>query len=109
MRKIIRESVASGFARTASARDSKFRTTSTPSGKPSSDSKVQWRQPANVKEFAAQANRVATMILEGTIELETARVYSSVARTVSQSMSIEVQRARASKEKPDLDFGKGGE
>jgi hypothetical protein len=57
-----------------------------------------------VKEFAAQANQVATMILEGTINLETAKVYSSVARTVSQSMSIEVQRARASKEKPDLDF-----
>lgn len=66
---------------------------------------MQWRQPTNVKEFAAQANRVATMILEGTIDLDIARVYSSVARTVSQSMSIEVQRARASKERPDLDFG----
>lgn len=78
--------------------------TSKNSGEPSRGLSKQWQQPRNVKEFAAQANRVATLVLSGEIDLETARVYSSIARTVSQSMSTEVQRARISRERPDLEF-----
>jgi hypothetical protein len=43
-------------------------------------------------EFAAQANAVATLLLNGEIDVDTARTYSSVARTVAQAMSTEVSR-----------------
>lgn len=104
MRKLIRESVDSGFARTASAPGSKSPPRSTTSAKRSGTLSGHWPQPKNVKQFASQANKVATMVLEGTIAIETARVYSSIARTVSQSVSIEVARARMLKSVPDLDF-----
>lgn len=53
-------------------------------------------------EFAAQANAVATLLLNGEIDLETARTYSSVARTVAQAMSTEVSRARFIQSEPSL-------
>lgn len=49
-----------------------------------------------------QANDVATKVLNGEIDADTARLYSSVARTVVQSMSIEVARARFLKTVPEL-------
>ena len=63
-----------------------------------------WRQPRNVREFAAQANAVATMVLNGTMDLESARAYSSVARTVAQAMSTEVSRSRFLQSEPSLDL-----
>jgi hypothetical protein len=66
-----------------------------------------WKPPRNVKEFAAQTNHVATMVLRGEIELETARVYSGLARTVAQAMSTEVSRARFLAEEPDLSLEDG--
>lgn len=54
--------------------------------------------------FAAQANRVATMVLNGEIDLEVARTYSSMARTVAQAMSTEVSRARFVRTQPTLDL-----
>lgn len=83
---------------------SKSTRTSTSYGGRSSDLKGPWFKPRNAKEFASQANRVATLILTGGIDLDVARVYSAVARTVSQSMSTEVQRARMAREVPDLGF-----
>jgi hypothetical protein len=53
-------------------------------------------------EFAAQASDVATRVLNGTMDLDTARVYGAVARTVAQAMTTEVQRARFLREAPDL-------
>jgi hypothetical protein len=52
--------------------------------------------------FAAQANRVATMLLRGQIDFETARTYAAVARTVAQAMNTEVNRARLEQNMPDL-------
>jgi hypothetical protein len=57
-----------------------------------------------VRAFAAQANAVATMVLNGEMDLESARVYSAVARTVAQSMSTEVTRSRFLQTEPDLDI-----
>ncbi len=74
------------------------------SGEPSSGLTRRWRQPRNVREFAAQANAVATMVLNGNIELEAARAYSSVARTVAQAMSTEVSRSRFIRSEPSLDL-----
>lgn len=71
---------------------------------PSKPSSKPWRAPRNVREFAAQASLVGTKILNGEIDLETARAYSSVARTVAQSVSSETVRARMLKQAPDLDF-----
>jgi hypothetical protein len=58
-------------------------------------------------EFAAQANAVATMVLNGDIELEMARTYSAVARTVAQAMSTEVSRARFIQSEPSLALDPG--
>lgn len=77
-------------------------TNSSNSEGPSSVSNESWRTPGSVREFAAQANRVATMVLNGEIDKETARTYSTLARVVAQAASIEVTRARFLKEAPDL-------
>ena len=53
-------------------------------------------------DFAAQANRVATMVLNGEMDLDVARTYSSLARTVAQAMSTEVSRARFVQSEPTL-------
>jgi len=71
---------------------------------PSSGSTRRWRQPRTVREFAAQANAVATMVLNGTMDLDAARTYSSVARTVAQAMSTEVSRSRFLATEPSLDI-----
>jgi hypothetical protein len=42
------------------------------------------------------------MVLNGTMDLDTARTYSSVARTVAQAMSTEVSRARFVQSEPSL-------
>lgn len=55
-------------------------------------------------QFAAQASDVATRVLNGTMDLETARVYGAVARTVAQAMTTEVQRARFLQQQPDLEL-----
>lgn len=57
-----------------------------------------------MREFASQANEVANRILNGEIDLDTARAYSAVARTVAQAVTSEVVRARFLKAMPDLDF-----
>jgi hypothetical protein len=44
------------------------------------------------------------MVLNGTMDLESARTYSSVARTVAQAMSTEVSRARFVAIEPSLDL-----
>lgn len=61
-----------------------------------------WAKPATLHDFAKQANTVATMVLNGDIDPDIARLYSSVARTVIQGMSIEVTRARFLKTMPEL-------
>lgn len=83
--------------------------TSRPSGTPSRPSTRRFRQPRNVREFAAQANIVATRILNSEIDLDTARAYSAVARTVAQAMTTEVVRSRFLRSQPDLEFPDMGE
>jgi hypothetical protein len=61
-----------------------------------------WHKPKDAAGFAAQANRVATMILNGELDLDTARTYSGVARTMAQVLSAEVYRARFLQEAPNL-------
>lgn len=47
---------------------------------------------------------MATKVLNGTMDTEAARLYSSLARTVAQTMSSEVTRARFLAQEPDLTF-----
>lgn len=49
-----------------------------------------------------QANEVATCVLNGEIEMEVARVYYGVARTMAQVLSAEVYRARYLRQEPNL-------
>lgn len=72
------------------------------SEKPSNGSNKFWQKPNNIKEFAAQANKVATMVLNGEIDLESARLFASLGRVVTQATSLEVTRGRFLKEEPNL-------
>lgn len=92
---------ASGSSPTSSASESMSPIT-TPPGQPSKPLSRHWRQPTNAREFAAQVNAVATMILNGEMNQDTARWYASVARTVVGAMSIEVTRARFLRTEPSL-------
>jgi hypothetical protein len=78
--------------------------TSSPSVTPSSDSKPHWRQPTTIMEFASQVNAVCNRVLNGTIDLEKAKLYSAMARVVTQAANIEVARGRMGKYTPDLDL-----
>lgn len=89
---------------TGSESESTSTKTFTPSGEQSNGSKKHWQRPNDVRGFASQANSVATMILNGEIDLEVARAYASVARVISQSISAETTRARFVKQEPDLKF-----
>ena len=75
---------------------------STNSATPPSSSNKHWLQPRSAREFASQANAVATMLLNGKIDLETARAYASLTRTVAQTLSTEVSKARFLEKPPDL-------
>ena len=86
---------------TRSGSDSSSRISPSSDGR-SGDSTKFWRTPRTVKQFAAQVNDVATRLLNGEIELETARSYASLARTVAQAASLETSRSRFLKEAPDL-------
>lgn len=61
-----------------------------------------WKRPAAVPELAGQINAVATMVLNGGLDLERARVYSALVRSVAQLVTAEVARARAERRTPDL-------
>lgn len=78
---------------------------STNSEEPSNESKTRYLRPTSVKEFTAQANDVATRVLNGEISIEEARAYASLARVVSQTVSVEVTRSRFLRTTPDLNFG----
>ena len=72
------------------------------SSEPSLPSTGHWAEPIDPMTFAAQANAVATGVLNGTIDLDTARTYAAVARTVAQAMNTEVNRARLEQSLPNL-------
>lgn len=71
---------------------------------PVNDSKKRWSQPKTVRQFTSQVNAVATRLLNGEIEVDQAKAYSALARTIAQTVTAEVQRARALKRVPDLNF-----
>lgn len=99
-------STSDGVTPTRSASGSESPSSKT-SDAPSSGSTRRWRSPANARQFAAQANRVATMVLNGEMDGDTARLYSAVARTVAQALSTEVSRARFLAKEPDLTLEDG--
>lgn len=72
------------------------------SGGPTSGSNGRYREPKTVRELAAQVNQTATRVLNGEIDLETARVYSAMTRNVAQLVTAEVQKARFLRKEPDL-------
>jgi len=61
-----------------------------------------WRTPRDAREWAAQLNSIATGVLNGTIDLEEAKVVSSISRSAAQLLTAEVQRARFLQIEPDL-------
>lgn len=95
-------SISSGKTLTENEQDISTLPNSRRSETPVSASKKRWRSPESVKDFTAQAAKVATMLLNGDLDLDTVRAYSTIARTVAQSISAEVQRARFIKQCADL-------
>ena len=57
-----------------------------------------------MRGLAAQATAVATMILNGQMDLETSRAYSAIVRGVGQLVSAEVAKARAERRPPNLEL-----
>jgi hypothetical protein len=53
-------------------------------------------------EFASQVNTVCNRVLNGEIDMETAKTYSALARVVTQGANIEVAKSRFSKTAPEL-------
>lgn len=93
--------VASGSTAGASASGSSS-PISAPFVPPSNDSKERWQKPRHVRALAAQVNDVATRVLNGEIDMEAARLYASLTRTLAQTISAETTRARFAQEAPDL-------
>lgn len=71
---------------------------------PSNTLSGQWQRPQTVRELSSQITSVATLLLNGNIDLDTARVYSALARGVAQLVGAELMRARAGKEQPNLEL-----
>ena len=90
---------------TARAAGSPSRMRSTNSAPPSSGSKRHWREPRTVKELSSQINAVASLVLNGEIDLRTAQAYSGLVRTLAATVSAEVSRARFVRSAPNLEFG----
>ena len=103
MRKKIQTSAVAGSVITRSRRGSTSRASAN-SGSPSNDSKLLWEMPKDLMGFTSQAAQVANALLNGTLEIEKGRVYASIARVVSQSVTAQVQAARLAKSMPDLRF-----
>lgn len=78
------------------------RQTSPNSEMPPRISKKHWRTPSNAREWAAQLNLIATAVLNGTIDLEEAKLVSSLSRSAAQLLTAEVQKARFLQIEPDL-------
>ena len=81
-----------------------FQQTSTSSDGQLKSSNDAWQRPTDLNEFTSQVLSVSTMLLNGKIDMELARTYSSLARTISQSITASLVRARLMKEEPDLEF-----
>jgi hypothetical protein len=77
---------------------------STTSGTRSGRSTRRWSQPKNVRAYAGQIRTVATLVLNGEMDLETVRLYSALSRSAAQMMNTEFQRARLLQAEPDLSF-----
>lgn len=65
-------------------------------------SKRRWRQPKDAGDLATQASHVATMVLNGDIDPDVARLYTASARVAAQAMSTKVSKARFLGSTPDL-------
>lgn len=61
-----------------------------------------FRRPSTIKEFVSQVNAVATSVLNGQGNIEVARAFSALARTVAQAMNVEMTKARIAKQSPDM-------
>ena len=62
-----------------------------------------WKTPRDVMELIAQANTLATGVLNGEVPLSVARTYASVGRTVAALVKSEIERRRYL-DRPTLDF-----
>ena len=61
-----------------------------------------WQKPKDIKALAVQANELATLVLNGGVDMEKAKLFCSLARVVAQATSLEVTRGRFLKEIPNL-------
>ena len=79
--------------------------TSTSSAGPISGLNKRWRRPTSARQLASQATAVATKLLNGELDLETARAYGTMTRSIAQMLSVEVTKARFLDKEPDMGLG----
>ena len=75
---------------------------STPSARASNSSMPSWKQPTTVHQLACQVSAAGTLLLNGKLNLEVARTYSSMMRATAQLVHSEIHRARMAENPPDL-------
>lgn len=49
-------------------------------------------------------NAVGTMVLNGDLSIDVARVYAALARSTVQALSVQVTKSRFAREIPDIDL-----
>lgn len=67
---------------------------STSSFEPVKDSTGHWRAPVDVMELVAQANALATDVLNGTADPAAARAYAEISHVIAKLLRIELERRR---------------
>lgn len=74
------------------------------SDEPLRGSNKRWRRQSSAKGLAAQMNAVGTMVLNGDLSIDVARVYAALARSTVQALSVQVTKSRFAREIPDIDL-----
>lgn len=69
-------------------------TSSTSFDGPVKHSTEPWRTPTDVMELVAQANALATEVLNGTVEITAVRAYADVTHVISSLLRTELERRR---------------
>lgn len=65
-----------------------------------------WQKPTTALAVAEQAADVSTQLLNGKVELETAKGYASLIRGIAQLLTAEIQKARLDRRPASLSLTK---
>lgn len=94
------QSLHAGVSKPTEVQDQSLST----STEPTRDSSRRWQKPKDFRGLARQVNQIATEVLNGEIDLEQARTYSSLTRVIAQLATNETTKARFGGQQADFDL-----